>query len=390
MRPLSRATLAAVLLALPLAARAQGALSTQGFGYPGGQMSARTLGTGGALAEIDPLSATNPSSIFGFGGSALYFQAEPEYRTLHVGSSKETTTIARYPLVSAGVPLTQSLFAGVTVSSLLDRSFITATNGSQVVGDSTVTSRNSFSSDGSIGDIRLALAWSARDWLVLGVGGHVITGDNRLNSTQVFDDSTRFARLVDTSTVSYVGSAYSAGFQLRTPGSIAIAGSYRYGKSLSLKHGDTTKTSARVPDRLALGVSYLGIRGTSLSVRTAKDNWSSMAPLFTSSTGRATDSWDTSVGADVPGPNFLGNPLQLRAGGRWRTLPFGVPDRFVGTTFVSGGDVKENSYSLGAGSLLARGRAAVDITAIHASRSSIATTATETAWTLSIGITVRP
>jgi hypothetical protein len=90
------------------------------------------------------------------------------------------------------------------------------------------------------------------------------------------------------------------------------------------------------------------------------------------------------------GPRFLGSNLQVRAGGRWRTLPFGVPDRFVGTTLVPGADVSEKSYSLGVGSLLARGRAAVDVTGIHASRTSTATSATETAWTLSIGITVRP
>ena len=88
MRSLGFAVLGAAVL--PAGGRAQGTLSTQGFGYPGGQMSTRTLGTGGATADIDPFSVTNPASIVNFGSSVLYFQAEPEYRTvLSAGGSSD-------------------------------------------------------------------------------------------------------------------------------------------------------------------------------------------------------------------------------------------------------------------------------------------------------------
>jgi hypothetical protein len=73
--------------------------------------------------------------------------------------------------------------------------------------------------------------------------------------------------------------------------------------------------------------------------------------------------------------------LQLREGGRWRTLPFGLP---------GGGDVSEKSFSFGTGTLLARGRAAVDIAAIRAIRSASTSAIRENAWTLSAGLTVRP
>ena len=39
-----------------------------------------------------------------------------------------------------------------------------------------------------------------------------------------------------------------------------------------------------------------------------------------SSSLRITDSWDTSVGADVLGPKLGQGNLQLRTGARWRTL----------------------------------------------------------------------
>jgi hypothetical protein len=250
--------------------------------------------------------------------------------------------------------------------------------GSQQVGDALVSSTNSFTSDGSIGDTRLSIGWAPLPWLHFGLGAHAITGDNRLNSTQVFDDSTRYARLVDTSTVSYVGNAYSGGVELYAGGVAAFAASYRRGGALSLKHGDTTLSTARVPDRLAFSAAFIGIRGTSIGVRTAHDQWSAMRGLGSAGL-QITDGWDTSVGADVLGPRIAGSPLQLRTGGRWRTLPFGV-----GTS-----EVRERSFSIGAGTFLARGRAALDVAGIRATRDA-GLAATESAWTLSVGITVRP
>jgi hypothetical protein len=371
---------AVATLLLPASAYAQGTLSVLGFGYPAGQLSTRSLGAGGALGEIDPLSVSNPASIMTFGGSALYFQAEPEYRTLHSGTQTEKTTVARYPLVVAAIPVTPTIMLGLSLSNLLDRSFETTTRGQQQVGDSLLATSNSFKSDGAIGDLRLALGWAPLAWLHVGVAAHAITGDNRVRNTQIFDDSTRFARLVDTATVGYTGKAYSAGFEMLAGKAVSLAGSYRRGGSLSLKRGDTTLANANVPDRIAFSAAFLGIKGTTIAVRSAKDSWSRMQPLGSTSL-HITDSWDTSVGADVLGPRLGEQLVQFRAGARWRTLPFGLA-----TSSVS-----EKSYSLGAGTLLARGKAALDIAGIHATRTALtAANLSESAWTLSVGITVRP
>ncbi|MBA3670858.1 MAG: hypothetical protein H0W68_02385 [Gemmatimonadaceae bacterium] len=372
------ALLVAALAALPSAARGQGTLSTQGFGYPAGQISARALGTGGALAESDPLSVSNPASILNLGGAALYFQAEPEYRTITRGAASEHTTIARYPLVVAAVPLTDEVTLGFSVSNLLDRTFQTTTRASQPLSDGAVTSTSTFKSDGAMGDARLALAWMPRPWLRLGVAGHAITGDNRLRNAQQFDDSLRFAAILDTSTVGFTGSAYSGGVELLLNRVGSLAASYRRGGSLSLKRGDTTLATANVPDRISFGAAFLGLRGTAIGVRASRDSWSSMRGLG-SRTLRITDDWDTSVGADVIGPRIASYNIQLRAGARARTLPFGT----------SLSSVRERSLSFGAGSLLARGRAALDVTGIRATREATGSIG-EAAWTMSIGLTVRP
>ena len=378
MRSCSFRLLAAAAAFLPAGARAQGALSTLGFGYPAGLLSTRALGTGGAIGEIDPLSVSNPAAISSFGGSALYFQADPEYRTLHVGNASEKTSIARYPLVAAAIPVTQDVLLALSVSNLLDRSFETTSRGVQTIGDSTIATTNSFKSDGAIADLRLALAWTPLPWLKLGAAAHAITGDNRVRNTQVFDDSLRFSRLVDTATVGYTGNAYSAGFELIAGRDWSIAGSYRRGGPLSLKRGETTLSTAHVPDRIAVSAAFLGIRGSSIAVRTAKDSWSRMAGLGSAGL-RITDRWDTSVGADMLGPRFGDRSLQLRAGARWRTLPFGT----------STSSVSEKSYSLGAGTQFSRGRAALDVAGIRSTREA-GTNLSESAFTLSVGITVRP
>ena len=371
----------AALVAMPSLAHAQGTLSTQGFGYPTGGMSARSLGTGGAITEFDPLSSTNPAAIPSIGGGALYVQLEPEYRQLSVGAGIERARIARHPLAFVAVPLRNDLMAGISASNLLDRSFESTERRTQVIGDSSLGTTNFFKSDGAIGDVRVALAWTPAAWLRLGVAGHAITGDNRLRSTQQFDDSARFATIIDTSTVTYVGTALSAGATIFVRDQIGLAASYRRGGSLSVKRADTTLGKANVPDRMSFSLAYVGIRGTTIAARTSKDTWTRMRGLG-SPTLPISEEWDTSVGADILGPRFAQRAIQVRAGARWRTLPFGLA-----TTAV-----RERSASFGLGTLFARGRIALDVSGIRALRDPVnsAIDLRETAWTVSAGLTVRP
>jgi hypothetical protein len=380
---LPRTTLLAALVALviPGVAQAQGTLSTQGFGYPAGQISTRSLGAGGAISEFDPFSSTNPAAVSSFGSSALYVQAEPEYRNLRTGTTSERGMIARHPLVAAAVPITNTIIGGISLSNLLDRTFETRVRGSQRIGDSTMGTTNDFKSDGAIGDVRVSLSWVARPWLRLGVAAHAITGSNRLSNSQRFDDSTRFAPLVDTSTATYVGTAASVGFELFAGSVAGLAGSYRKGGSLSVKTGDQTIGKANVPDRMSISAAFLGIKGTTIAARTSRDTWTRMRGLGSANLP-ISDSWDTSVGADVLGPRLGSRSFQLRAGARWRTLPFGLATS----------EVKEKSLSFGLGTLFARNRVGLDLAGIRASRDPVSSTVglSETAWTASIGVTVRP
>ena len=150
---------------------------------------------------------------------------------------------------------------------------------------------------------------------------------------------------------------------------------------MSVKHQDTTIANAHVPDGIAMSAAFVGIKGTMLAVRTSKDSWTRMEGLGSDSLP-ITNGWDTSVGADVLGPRFGQHALQIRLGGRWRTLPFGLINS----------EIKEKTLNFGVGTLLARGRLGVDLAAIRASRSPVSNDVPfhESAWTMSFGVTVRP
>lgn len=373
----------AVVVALSLAtvastARAQASLSTQGFGFPTGQMSTRTLGTGGSLAEIDPLSPVNPASISLLGARLIFFQIEPEFRSVTSNGGSDHTRLARYPNVFGAIPVGGSFVISLGSSTLLDRTSETVFTQPQILspGDSVLMTTR-FTVNGAMNDVRLAGAWTPVRWLRVGVGAHAITGHNLVTLRQSFDDTVAFATSTQQRILSFAGTAASAGVQVVAK-EFTAAFSARQGGTLTMSAEDTTLTRARVPNRFGASLTYTGLANSFFSVRTAHDNWSALGGLG-SSTLKGIDAWDTSVGADVAGPRIGSRPLFLRGGFRDRTLPF----------TADGNTVTEKSVSAGLGTLFANGRVLSDLAVIRANRSA-GLSASEKAWTISIGLSVRP
>jgi hypothetical protein len=381
---------AVIALALGAAheARAQGNLSTFGFGYPPGQLSARAQAAGGAIGEMDPVSPLNPAALINWGGSAVHFQIEPEFRRVTAADRSDRTTTARYPLTGGAMSLGSRWMLGVAASTLLDRSWATTSRTTHQLGSETVPATTTFRSQGAINDVRLAVAWAARPWFRVGLGAHVLTGQNRLRVTDVFDDVARYDTLTQDTTISYRGTALSGGVELRAGKVASVAASMRVGGRIRAASGDATLARANVPTRFGVTVAYLGIANSAIALRTAYDKWSSLESLGRPGL-RAFDSWDTSLGADVAGPRIAADrALMLRAGVRWRTLPFAVSVPGAADGFDSY-RVRERSFSGGIGTTLARGRASVDLGVIRASREA-GLSVDERAWILSIGMSVRP
>src|SRR4051812_21457699 len=359
---------------------AQGNLSTQGYGYPQGQLTTRALSLGGSIGEIDISSTVNPASLGRVTNRTILFQIEPELRTLTAGTATNHTITARYPLVSIAVPFGGNLVTGVSASTLLDRSWATTTTRTQLVGTEQIVSTANESSNGAMNDLRLAETWTNRTWLSIGLGVHAITGRNVVRSSESFDDSS-FSTFASTRQISYTGSALSAGVQISSLATKTILGlSYRMGNSLKAVTNDTALARGQAPDHFGASLAYTGIQGTVLAVRAARDGWSSMTPMLSKAGEEAHDAWDLGAGAEITGPHLLGQPMQVRLGGRTRKLPFEA----------EGNVVSEKSLSLGSGFNFGGGRMSADFAASRQWRDANITNVKERAWTLSLSLTARP
>jgi hypothetical protein len=376
---LSRAAIALGLSLGAATAGAQANLGSQGFGYPPGQLSSRALGTGGSIAELDPLSPLNPASVALNQTRIVEFQIEPEFRTVNSSAGSEHTTTARYPNVFVGIPVGKSWVVAAGASTLLDRTSTTEFNTSQILpGPDTVAMHTTYRIDGAMSDVRLAGAYNARPWLRFGVGLHAITGHNLVSITQDFADSAQFEAFNQSLVLDFSGVAASAGMQM-TSKNWGVGVSGRLGGNLHTSIEDTVLSRAKVPSRFGASLAFTGVANSAFAIRTSRDNWSALNGLQTPGGARAVDAWDSSIGADVAGPRMGSQIIYVRAGLRNRTLPFQA----------EGHDVTENSVSGGLGTTFANGRVITDFAAIYANRSA-GLPATEHAWTLSFGISLRP
>lgn len=378
-RTASASLLLLAALAAPAVSGAQANLSGQGLGFPTGQVSARATGAGTAIGEIDPISQLNPAALTFVGATTLFFQIEPEFRSVITGSATDKTTTARYPLFAGVIPLGSTWAFGVSSATLLDRTWTTSTRSDVVIGPDTVSSLFNYGSNGSINDLRVAVAWAPNTYLRFGLGGHLMSGSDRVFVGRTFDNPA-FANFADSSTIGFDGGAVSGGIQLVAPKFAIASASFRKGGDLNATRSDTALGSGRVPDRLGFSLAYIGAAGTQIAARTSYDKWSSLNGLRRGGVP-AVDTWDTSVGADILGPRFGSQGLMLRVGGRWRTLPYEVGP---------GNDkVREQSLSGGIGAAFGGGRVLTDFSVVHARRDA-GIGITERAWTLSIGLGIRP
>jgi hypothetical protein len=374
-------TLSTLILCATVAtsAAAQGTLSNQGFGYPAGGLSTHAEGLGGSIAENDPLSPVNPADLTAWGRPGLYFQYDPEFRSLQANGNSDNTLTARFPIISGALNIGPRFTLGISSTTFLDRTWETSFTGyAHFQGGDSSQYNERFSTDGAINDLRGALSFAVLPTLSVGVAGHVLTGQNRLLISRTFAD-TNFALFSQRSELSYSGHSVSGGLSWRPKPTISLGVSGDAGGTLHSFRNDTSLSSARVPKRLGFGTVFGGISGLLLSANAEWNGWSAMNGLAESEV-KAVDGWDWGLGAEVRAPSLFGQEFPLRLGYRHRILPFEA----------DAAEVRETDYSIGLGIPVARGRSRVDVAVTRANRNSALPDVQEHAWIMSFGFFIRP
>jgi len=368
-----------VAVVTPTGAGAQGSLGALGFGYPVNGMSTRVSGTAGAFGDIDPLSPINPASLGGLARSVISAQAEPEHRTLTFGNLREKTASQRIPLLAVVFPARGGVAVGFSARGFLDRSYTTTTSGTALIDGTTRATTEQLTMRGAIGDLRAAVGWQIGNRARVGLGGHIFTGENTAVRQRTFSDTLKFGGTLDSSKVTYIGTAVSFGGELRLFKGFAAAASYRAGNGFDARIRDTTRASGTVPARLGGTLRFDGIPGSSFAVGFEQVKWSDMQTMASSRTS-ASDVTNYYGGAELAGPRFRGIPVLVRAGYARNQLPYSIGAAVV----------KESRFSGGLGIPVARDNASLDLSIQRANRSMAGSTAREAAWLLGIGMQVRP
>ena len=359
---------------------AQGAISTQGFGYPTGELSTRVRATGGGLGQFDPDTPINPAALATSSDPRMFLQYEPELRKLSNGEAASNTLTARFSLASASVPFASRGSIGLSVATFLDRSSVTTFSTQREIAGQTVTVDETTRVLGAINDVRIGFGYAPSPKVQFGAGGHVYVGQNKVFFAQSFPDTLKFSTVSQVSTLGYTGFAASAGVLLRPSRNFGIGISGRKGFSIEARSGDSTLSEASIPDRIGAGISYEGIPGSSISVNVSRDLWSSLNGLG-SENATATDAWEGGAGVEALGPRVLQRQTILRLGGRYRTLPF----------LAAGSEISELSFGGGIGAQFFRNRATFDMSFERATRKPDASVdVSERAYIFSFGLRVRP
>ncbi len=371
-----RVSLLVAVLLVPALAHAQGSLSSQGFGYPSGGLSAGALGAAGAGAESDPNSAVNPAAITQNARYTIMVQFQPEFRRTSLPTQDVNTTVMRFPTFQATGSFGR--FTGaVGVSTLLDRSWVNRYSDSLLIGGEWIPSEIQTSSAGALSDVRAAVGYVINKRVQVGLGLHGFAGENRTTFDRVFPDTSGVGGLSQSAAFGFAGTAISAGVVTIPRDGLVFAASVRSGGALTIEENGAEAGRGHVPTRYGLGVNWLAIPGAAFSARIDHTQWSEMAGLGTSAVS-VFDATEIALGTDILGPKIAGTNSLVRAGVRDRTLPFGL----------NGNQIRERAVTFGLGLPVGRSRAQVDLAVQRAMRTGAGIE--ERGWFVSVGLGIRP
>jgi len=337
---------------------------------------------GGAVGVFDATSAVNPAAVANvtsLAASGSYGTTIRDYTAEGVTASDLKDT--RFPLAMVAGSFGSKPFAfAVSFASMTERAYDITTRGVDTVAGTAIDVADRIRQDGGINDIRGAVGWTMSSTFQLGAAVHLITGSMRVRARREFVD-TPLQRYDEESQVSFSGVGFSAGLQWAVAQRIRVAFSGRLDSNMKTTVAERSKSSTSttkipLPFYLNGGVMVDLTPQVQWAVSGDWTSWSRADGYLDPETRGVFDSWGVGTGLQY---QALGGALPVRLGARYGTLPFGPSAAEQPTEFLLSG---------GLGTQIARGRLAVDFSVERLIREGA--NASERAWHLLAGITVRP
>lgn len=369
-----------LLLAGPLAAQSS-QFGVRGLGLPLRPISVRASGTGGAFGLFDSESALNPAAI----GLATYvtasFQTVQGWRHSESPAGSASAQDNRFPGIFVSGPVgTTGLAIALSASGFTDRNYELVSRDTLILRGAPVETFDTLTSHGGISDLRLAVAWRQDKSIQWGLGLHLLTGSNRVDSRRSFSD-TAYAAASERLTISYLGYGVSAGVMARLGQRITLGGMVRADNHLRVERDSLSVGTTRLPltasggFRIQLSQRLL-VAGSGLF-----RNWSvADADLIAQGGVGSTNTTELNGGLE-----YLTDPKRpsrhpIRLGVYHARLPFPLQ---------KGQDADETGISLGSSFRFVADRAGIDFALQHIWRKG-GPQFTEQATLLNFGVSIRP
>jgi len=294
------------------------------------------------------------------------------------GSGQTSLRSMRFPTFGFATTIGSRLVVGVSVSDFLNRNWDVQQTDTVMPRDSALAVNDRVRSTGGISDIRFAAAYRVTSRIAVGVGIHALSGLAQTGVQRLFPNDSAYHTFAQVTETDYRGFGVSVGAFVTPVQRVVIGASARFNGRL-LADNPGGNASVRLPTELAGGIYVAPWDGVMVAATAIHDNWSvASADLVAAGQAPARDVWNVGIGAEVAMLKLFGETTPLRAGYRWRQLPFPV-----GTAQLS-----EHAISGGISFSLAGGRATTDFALEGGSR--VAGALTERFTTLLVGLSIFP
>jgi len=380
MRPVRwwAALVVSVLLAAPGSVVAQSPATSVGLGYPTPPSDARAAALGGAgIGLLDgTFTIGNPADLVEFSEASLSVSAAPEDVSVK-GMEGGETGRSRFSAIRAVLPLGEWA-ASVGFGSELDQDWKFTGRDTLEISSGRFPFEQRRENNGGVSTIDLSVARSVGP-VSAGVSYQRLTGSLKQDLVRRFAISVDSAvsapnPVEERSTFNYSGWRVRAGVGLELGDRVRLGGSYAWTGDLEAER-DTAVTTAReiegesrtfaMPSAASVGASVRVPGDLLVAVSGGWEEWSESAAGLE---GDARDVYWGGGGVEFQGLDLGTFPVRLRAGGRWRELPFSLPDRSAPT---------EQALTFGLGIEFASRRAAIDVAGEIGSRGDLSSTAME-------------